>query len=263
MSETKIYSFYHKDFFKPKLELVQPLQVGRALSDLGLGILTDDGGENISAKNKEYCELTGIYYVLNNVSNVDIVGFCHYRRLFVFRKMLLHRNFRIGRITDEIFNYYNQNPTDKIKRYLSSYDIIVPCKRVTRFNVKDYYIYNHIKEDWLLLEETIKTVTPKSLPYLQKVSNQSGFHPFNMFITHWEIFEEYAAWLFRILKSLEGKLVRTDSAYHNRSIGFLAERLLDVFILERGLKFKELPVVSIDKPGRFDQYLSKIKLYKH
>ena len=51
------------------------LQVGSALTDKRIysGVMTDDTGENISEKNQQYCELTGLYWIWKNAKE-DYVG---------------------------------------------------------------------------------------------------------------------------------------------------------------------------------------------
>lgn len=39
-----------------------PIQVGKALSNIDLGIQGDNTGDNISSKNPNYCELTAHYW---------------------------------------------------------------------------------------------------------------------------------------------------------------------------------------------------------
>ena len=60
------------------------LQVGAALTQRRLfaGVLTDCEGENISEKNRQYCELTGLYWVWKHAEE-DYIGLVHYRRHFL------------------------------------------------------------------------------------------------------------------------------------------------------------------------------------
>ena len=80
----KILVACHKPDVYPTDDLYLPVHVGKALSELDLGIQTDNEGVNISAKNPYYCELTAIYWAWKNLKNVDIIGLCHYRRYFDF-----------------------------------------------------------------------------------------------------------------------------------------------------------------------------------
>ena len=59
MSDIKILVATHKEFYRPENPLIFQVQVGSALADHHIeGILHDDEGENISKKNRSYCELT-------------------------------------------------------------------------------------------------------------------------------------------------------------------------------------------------------------
>lgn len=58
-----------------------PIQVGAALTDKRIAMVTDNQGENISEKNKKYCELTALYWIWKN-DHAKYVGLSHYRRRF-------------------------------------------------------------------------------------------------------------------------------------------------------------------------------------
>ncbi len=63
----KIFVMTHKQFEAPTDSMYVPLQVGHAISP-ELGYLADDTGDNISRKNKSFCELTGIYWLWNAIT---------------------------------------------------------------------------------------------------------------------------------------------------------------------------------------------------
>ena len=77
----KIAIAYHKPATILKGKNIFPLHVGKAISDVDLGIQGDNTGDNISEKNPLYCELTGIYWLWKNTT-ADYKGLMHYRRIF-------------------------------------------------------------------------------------------------------------------------------------------------------------------------------------
>ena len=84
----KIFVMTHKQFEDPTDSMYVPLQVGHAISP-ELGYLADDTGDNISRKNKSFCELTGIYWLWKNFHTCDYIGICHYRRYLINRQGLI------------------------------------------------------------------------------------------------------------------------------------------------------------------------------
>ena len=65
----------------PEYEYVIPLQAGAALAEEQVCELRDDAGDNISALNRYYNELSCLYWVWKNTDH-RYSGICHYRRLF-------------------------------------------------------------------------------------------------------------------------------------------------------------------------------------
>ena len=77
---------------------------------------------------------------------------------------------------------------------------------------------------------------------------RSTGHRFNMFVMSHEKLCAYCAWLFDVLFELEKRLDITDyDPYNARAFGFIAERLLDVWIETNGYKYRELPYVFLEK----------------
>ena len=64
------------------------------------------------------------------------------------------------------------------------------------------------------------------------------YYAYNMFIARKTIFDEYCQWLFPILDYCEIHCRKKDSVYQNRYIGFLAERLLTIYMLHHEKEYK-------------------------
>ena len=62
-----------------------------------------------------------------------------------------------------------------------------------------------------------------------------------------EIFDSYCKWLFDILFELEKRLDISDYSVNDaRVFGFVAERLLDVWITQNSIAYKEIPYVFME-----------------
>ena len=113
MERTAILVAAHKPFAPVAPAGYLPVQVGAALADRDLGFARDDGGENISQKNPQYCELTAQYWAWKNLPGPEVLGLVHYRRYFV-------RDLYGREIKDEILT------ESQIGALLERYDILLP-----------------------------------------------------------------------------------------------------------------------------------------
>ena len=94
-SKIKILVCCHKPCELPQDDIFLPIHVGAALSDTSLGFQRDDqlNGkpcDNISSKNRSFCELTAIYWAWKNIKklypDLQYIGLNHYRRFFAFNE---------------------------------------------------------------------------------------------------------------------------------------------------------------------------------
>lgn len=81
--DIKIIVATHKKYWMPSDDIYLPVHVGKK-GKTDLGYQGDDTGDNISDKNTNYCELTGLYWAWKNLK-ADYKGLAHYRRHFMVR----------------------------------------------------------------------------------------------------------------------------------------------------------------------------------
>jgi hypothetical protein len=242
---TKVLLCCHKECQLPKKEPYFPIHVGKALAKIDLGIQGDDSGDNISVKNKTYCELTGMYWAWKNLKNVDIIGLCHYRRFFDFHHQC-----------ESFFSntVFNNDEYDKIDlsiqendlRKLNNHSIIVASP--IHYEVSLYYDYCrcHLSDDFLTLKKVIEGQNElRYIDAFNKVMYQNNkLHNCNMFIMTWKVYNDYCKWLFRILSKVESEIDITNySPVQKRIFGYMGERLLNVFIEANKLKVYEKKVI--------------------
>lgn len=243
----KILSCFHKEFERPNSNVIYPIHVGKDISDLELNILQDNEGDNISNKNPNYCELTAMYWAWKNIK-CDIIGITHYRRYFDFRnsklkyKLINNENeFILG---DTMFYNYETH----IKNIFNNgYDVILTKKCNYPVSVKKQYLMGHIKEDLDILENIVLEIYPEYEESYKRIFEKSNsIHAYNMMIMKKDQFDEYCNWLFRILFEVEKRIYISQYRYQARVFGFMAERLLNVYIDYHNLKIKQTPVLFIN-----------------
>lgn len=231
----KIMIATHKKYEMPSDKMYLPIQVGSELNK-DLGYQRDNTGENISQKNPYYCELTALYWGWKNL-NADYIGLVHYRRHF------RGQNKKSKNIFDLVVSQ------KEINKILKETDVILPKER-------NYYIddlYSHYKhtmyiETLIETENIIKEKYPEYIFEFNKLHKRTSAHMFNMFIMKKEIFDRYCEWIFDILFELEKRIdPKKFEAFHARYLGRISELLLDVWINENKIKYKELNVLNIEK----------------
>lgn len=245
----KIYVITHKKF-KPVVndsKLYQPMLVGAALGNQGLNdYIRDDTKENISSKNRSYCELTGLYWIWKN-SEEKVVGIDHYRRYFVEKNNKLFHRY----LTSKYIN-----------TALKEYDMILPKREEDIYNnqnAKDFFINNHGEEAWNKTRNILAESYPDYVEDFDWFAFQKSGYCYNMMICKKEIFDEYCEWLFGVLAKLEKRMDLTQyDNYNQRMYGFVSERLINVWIHNKALRVKECPIYFDDGKSIFTKIKEKI-----
>ena len=228
----KIIVATHKEYRMPDDEVYLPMHVGREISS-ALPYCGDDTGDHISGKNRTFCELTAVYWAWKNLQ-CDYLGLCHYRRYFA-GKFAFDKFQRIAVAAD-------------YRELLKDVPCILPPERnyLIESNYSQY-INAHHRIDLDTTEMIISEKCPEFLDAYRRVMSSTRGHRFNMFVMRKDIFDDYCKWLFEILFELEKRLdISEYSTYDARVFGFVGERLLDVYLTQKKIAYRTMPVVHLE-----------------
>ena len=101
------------------------------------------------------------------------------------------------------------------------------------------------------MREIIQEYHSDYLEAFDKHMNERSGHMFNMFIMRYDYFCQYCSWLFDILFRLEESLENKD-----RILGFMGERLLDVWILKNKKTYIEKKILYVEKQHLLKKYIN-------
>ncbi|MCD7790247.1 MAG: DUF4422 domain-containing protein [Bacteroides thetaiotaomicron] len=249
MSEdrVKIIVATHKKYRMPDDSMYLPLHVGaEGKKDdegnvLDFGYVKDNTGDNISALNASFCELTGLYWAWKNL-DADYIGLVHYRRHFA-RKNRGDAWSRVLRFEDI------QSDLGKIK-------VFVPNKR--RYYIEtlySHYEHTHYSNQLDMTRQIISEKYPEYIMSYDRVIKHTYGYMFNMMVMEKALLNQYCGWLFDILCELGERMnVSELDAYQGRYYGRVSEIIFNVWLdyqIDSGSinknEVKEIPCIHMEK----------------
>lgn len=198
------------------------IQAGAAISGRTLSECEffDDEREEISGMNRQFCELTALYWIWKNVE-YEVKGIEHYRRRFILPEQW-------SRVFD-----------DKLA------DVILPVPLYVRPSIEGNYIGRHNSKPWEAMIRVLCERNPVQGIAAQEFFSTTGcYSPCNMLIARKEVLDDLCSWMFPILFEVKELCGEYDDPYQNRYPGFLAERLITFFFY---LKSDQYKVAYADK----------------
>lgn len=244
--DIKIIVATHKKYWMPTDKMYLPLQVG-AEGKESLGYTTDNTGDNISSRNANYCELTGIYWAWKNL-DAEYIGVTHYRRHFTIKGMKGSKQERV--ITSA-----------QLENMLRNTDVVLPKPRNYYIETNySQYAHAHHAQDLDITRTILEEMYSDYLEAYDICMKKSVGHRFNMFIMKKDKFDAYCEWLFGVLFELEKRLdISQYSQNDARVFGFVSERLLDVWIETNRIVYRELPYVFMEKQNWMNKGMNFLK----
>lgn len=199
--------FDKADVSEKSLEQYIPLQVGATLTDVRKGCQTDATGINISQKNRDYSECTGIYWIWKNTSGQDYVGINHYRRRLMF----------------------DEDNLKEIKRQGIDVTLSLPHFCVT--TVREFFMRFVSKKDWELMTNAILLNHSERIELWEKYENGHFYFHGNLALWKREWFDKYCEFAFGIAEQIEAEYEKRGIIRQDRYMGFLFENLTSFFVM--------------------------------
>lgn len=196
---------------------VHSIQVGADLTDQIISELRDNTGENISGKNRNYCELTATYHAWKS-SQAAYKGLCHYRRIF--------------EIDDDQMRLLLEKK--------ENWDVILPYPSIHYPNISTQHI-RYIKDaDWRAMLQALEETAPDYLETYQKLikNGERYFFNYNMLIARAEVFDDYCVFLFSVLERTEALTTPKGWERADRFAGYMGENLTTLYFLKNRDKLK-------------------------
>ena len=246
----KIYVGHHKPSYLIENDVFQPIQLGASFRSVPNG---DDIGDSISHRNKEFCEMTGIYWAWKNDTESEWIGFMHYRRHLDFA-LVADKPDMYGCINVEnldaaaVANFgLHAEAVEKVIESNKSLKAILPTKWSVK-NVGCKSIYEqyakadfHNEDDLQIVRLVVQELSPDYLPHYDvAMADEEGYFT-NIFVFRRDVFEEYCSWIYAILLEVDKRLDLTNySTASRRAVAYIAERLMNVFVRKKHFKLDEV-----------------------
>jgi hypothetical protein len=176
------------------------IQAGADITDERVASILDNKGDNISGKNKQYCEMTAAYWVWKNTSH-EWKGIEHYRRhLLVTPDML----------SDE---------TDAVLPlpYLCYPNALAQFKRFTNDNVLN------------ALMNALKRLHSDEYDKYLSILNEKYQYTYNLVCAKRNVFDAYCMWFFNITQYME--TLGVPEIAGTRALSYVAEVLTNLYFM--------------------------------
>ncbi len=197
-------------------EYARTLQVGKACCEKKIAEFTDDTGENISDKNGNYSELTGLYWIWKNrlCKALDPGDDAQYYGLVQYRRMLL------------------LSPDDVSRLGKNDVDVVLPYPLMYDPDINAHHLRYLKDADWKALLTALEELQPEYAAVFQEILGQRYLYNYNVIIAKKQVLADYCSWLFPILERVEELSDPKGPDRADRYIGYMGEILETLYFLK-------------------------------
>ena len=189
------------------------LQVGTELTDERIAPLVDNLGDNISAKNGNYSELTGLYWMWKNQLLQDIDRENSYYGLAHYRRML--------QLTDD----------DVLRLQDNHIDVVLPYPMPYEPDIEAHHLRYLSDSEWCAVLRALDELQPEYAESFKEIRKQGYFYNYNVILAKGNILNDYCRWLFPLLFRIEELNDADGIKKPNRYIGYVGETLETLYFM--------------------------------
>lgn len=184
---------------------MREVQAGAALTKERVAELTDNLGDSISEQNKNYSELTVLYWMWKNCILKEknchkYYGLSHYRRIL------------------------NVSERDMMRLTENEVDVVLPYPMPYDPNIHEHHKRYLSECDWEMVCRAVEELQPMYAKEMTHIFEQDYLYNYNIFIATAEATNAYCEWLFPLLKRID-ELCNSEGIRADRYIGYVAESL--------------------------------------
>ena len=191
-------------------DYITPVHAGAILEERRICEIADDSGENISRKNRDYCELTATYWAWKNVS-AQYKGICHYRRILDLGK-------------------------DGFQRF-SNMDVLLPLPFVCFPDASTQHGRYVNSTDFSAMMDALRDIQPLYYAAAEKIFKERYLYGYNMLIAKEEVFNNYCEFLFGVLGRVEAHFDGIGKKREDRYLGYIGELLTSLYFMHNADKY--------------------------
>ncbi len=191
------------------------IQAGAALTDVKIAMLQDNTGDNISERNRQYCEMSAVYWIWKN-TNHEWTGIEHYRRHLHVKPEMLHEDI----------------------------DVLMPLPYMCYpYTVAQFRRF--VSEDVLqLLLKALRDLHPEQYPEYNRILYGKYQYTYNLLCARRQVFEDYCGWFFEITEYMERISDEVPAIKDTRALSYVAEVLTNLYFMHNEKKWN---IVHVEK----------------
>lgn len=204
-------------------DYILPVQAGAETAKVKVASRADNTGENISAKNGNYCELTALYWMWKNKlcaegtldgDDGQYYGLSQYRRMLIL------------------------SDNDLLKIRANDVDVVLPYPLPYEPDIQMHHERYLKANDWNAMLGALKELQPEYAEYFPQVLGQRYLYNYNVILAKKKVLREYCEWLFPILKRTEELSVPKGDERSDRYIGYMGETLETLYFMKNADRLK-------------------------